>query len=144
MGLSSRLKTGPVYTKSKCGSISRHAQLKSGPTHALDGLASQVLHFVLIKARKRKHNLGMLVLVSLANLASKTQLTPVQIIFSITPVCVSLVPRLLHSGTRNWSCAGVESLVLFLIWEAPKVERGLRDLNWAWACPRLRTEKERR
>ena len=42
----------------------------------------------------------MLVLVSLANLANKTQLTPVQIIFSITPVCVSLVPRLLHSGTQ--------------------------------------------
>ena len=31
-------KTGPVYAKSKSGSISRRARSKSGPAHALDGL----------------------------------------------------------------------------------------------------------
>ena len=30
--------TGPVYAKSKSGSISRLVWLKSGPVHALDGL----------------------------------------------------------------------------------------------------------
>jgi len=29
----------------------------------------------------------------------------------------SLVPRLPRSGTRNWSCAGVESLVFFVTWK---------------------------
>ena len=34
----------------------------------------------------------------------------------------SLVPRLLHSGTRNWIYAYGESLVFFLTWETSKVE----------------------
>ena len=35
----------------------------------------------------------------------------------------SLVPRLLHSGTWNWTCACGESLVFFLTWAPPKIER---------------------
>ena len=35
-------KTGPVYAKSKSGSISRRARSKSGPVHALDGLPPRV------------------------------------------------------------------------------------------------------
>ena len=36
----------------------------------------------------------------------------------------SLVPRLLRSGMQNWTCACGVSMVFFLTWEAPKVERG--------------------
>ena len=41
-----RFKTGPVYEKSKSGSISQRARSKSRPTHALDGLCrwSVVFH----------------------------------------------------------------------------------------------------
>ena len=40
---------------------------------------------------------------------------------------------------KYWSCAGVESLVFFLMWEAVKVER--RHLNCVWAYPRFKTGK---
>ena len=35
---------------------------------------------------------------------------------------LSLVPRLPCSGTRNWSCAGVESLVFFVTWKAQNID----------------------
>ena len=56
----------------------------------------------------------------------------------------SLVPRLPGSHTperEHWSFAAVESLVFFVTWKAPKVERRQRGFNCAWAYPRLRTGK---
>ena len=41
---------------------------------------------------------------------------------------------------KHWSCAGVESLVFFLMWALSKEER---DFNCVWAYPRLRTGKKR-
>ena len=47
-----------------------------------------------------------------------------------------------HTPEReHWSCAGVESLVFFVMWKAPKVERRYRELNCTWAYLRCTTEK---
>ena len=50
----------------------------------------------------------------------------------------SLVPRLLHSGTRNWTCARGESLVFFLTWSTAK---GRTTLIVRGHTRRLRTGK---
>ena len=78
-------KTGPVYTKSKHGSISWHAWSKSGPAHVLDGLAPHAhgqQSFMCANEsywkEAAKHNLWtrvlfMLVLALLVSLASPNQ-----------------------------------------------------------------------
>ena len=71
--LSSRLKTGPVYTKSKCGSISWHAQLKSGLYFGSHLLTSQ----------------------------GRPNWYQCRSLQYYTPVCGSVVPRLLH--TKRWT-----------------------------------------
>ena len=42
---------------------------------------------------------------------------------------------------KHWSCAGMESLVFFLTWAPPKVERGCKDLNCVWAYPKAQNRK---
>ena len=48
-------------------------------------------------------------------------------------------PTLEH---QHWSCAGGESLVFFLTWAASRLERGYRDLNFAWAYPKTQNRKK--
>ena len=65
----------------------------------------------------------------------------VSLVPTLRNVTVSLLASFPGSHTLEheyWSCASRESLVCFLTWAVPKIER---DLNCAWHTRKLRTRK---